>query len=264
MNLSEINFSFGGKHCLRDYGCIYVEDGGHCVTPAMARDTYEIAGMAGSILMGDGLPETMTFGGTLYFLHDPPSQAAAQAQLRRIGAWLTDGRQRLSFDYEPERYYIASVDAATEWHYGEWIGGGLRVQFTAQPYAYAVRETTASATTTTTSARLTLTLDTGEDAPLGLCLENTGTAPITGATFSAHGKIVAFAGVRMGKGERLRIDMEPPIGAVFGSGGNALPTATRFDALCAVRGAQTITAALTYGEGTRSARLTARARGRWR
>ena len=33
MNLNEINFSFGGLHCLRDFGCIYVENKGHTIAP---------------------------------------------------------------------------------------------------------------------------------------------------------------------------------------------------------------------------------------
>lgn len=263
MNLNEINFSFGGLHCLRDFGAIYAEKNGHTISPGITRNEYEIAGMPGTIHMPGDLPETLPFNGTLYFLDDPPTQAAAQERLRRVAAWLTDGRQRLVFDYEPLRYYIASVDSPTKWNFSGWMEGGLDIEFTAQPYAYAVKESTASATITGTTAQLTLTLDTGEDAPLGLTIRNTGTAPITGATISAHGKRVALSGMNLTQDSALTIGMEPPIGAAFSDGASAMPYASQFDFLTACKGAQTITVALTYGSGTKGAQITAHARGRW-
>ena len=51
MNLNEINFSFGGLHCLRDFGCIYVENKGHVITPKIRRNEYDISGTPGTILM---------------------------------------------------------------------------------------------------------------------------------------------------------------------------------------------------------------------
>ena len=263
MKLNEINFSFGGLHCLRDFGAIYAEKSGHIISPAISRNEYEIAGTPGSILMPGDLPETLTFSGTLYFLDDPPTQAAAQERLRRVAAWLTNGRQRLIFDYEPLRYYMASMDSAAKWNYSGWIEGGLDVEFTAQPYAYAVKETKASAATTGTSAQIALTLDTGTDAPLGVTITNTGTAPIISATISAHGKKAVFSGMNLTQGNSLTISMEPPIGAAFSDGESALPYASQFDVLTAHKGVQTITAALTYGSGTKGAQITARARGRW-
>lgn len=262
MNLNEINFSFGGKHCLLDYGALYVEKNGHTITPEIARNEYDIAGAAGSILMPGALPEELTFSGSLYFLDSPTTQEEAQERLRRIAAWLTNGRQRLIFDYEP-RYYIASVKGPLKWGYSGWIDGGLDVEFAAQPYAWALNETTAGAITTGTSAYLTLTLDTGAPTPLDIDIRNTGAAHITGATVSAGGKQAAFTGMRIAQGDALQINMTPPIGAAFASGENALPYATRFDALTAVQGAQSVSVSLTYGSGGRGASVTARARGRW-
>ena len=82
MRLNEINFSFAGLHCLRDFGAIYVEKSGHPVTPAIRRNEYEISGMPGSVAMPGDLPETLAFSGSLYFLSEPPTQAAAQERLR--------------------------------------------------------------------------------------------------------------------------------------------------------------------------------------
>lgn len=263
MRLNEINFSFGGLHCLRDFGCIYVEKNGHAITPDITRNEYEIAGVAGTVTLPGALPEVLTFDGTLYFWDSPPTQAAAQERLRRMAAWLTGGRQRLVFDYEPMRYYMASVSKGLDWSYSGWIDGGLDVSFEAQPYAYAVRETTASASTTGTGATVTLTLDTGEDAPLGAILQNMGTAPITGVTISVNDRRVELSGMALKQGESLHIGMEPPIGAAFSDGESALPYAQRFDFLTARKGMQTITAALAYGSGTMSAKIIVSARGRW-
>jgi len=263
MNLNEINFSFGGLHCLRDFGCIYVENGGHPMTPPIVRNEYEIAGVPGTILMDGILPGVMGFGGSLYFTDDAPSQAAAQERLRRLAAWLTNGRQRLIFDYEPLCYYLASVSTVMKWGYSGWIGGGLDIEFEAQPYAYAVQETTARATTTGTSAQLSLTMDTGQPTPLTVEIKNTGPAPITGATVTAGGKQAIFTGMSLAQNAALTLNMEPPIGAVFSSGANALPYAGRFDALTATKGVQAIGVALTYGSGTKGAQITAKARGRW-
>lgn len=263
MKLNEINFSFAGLHCLRDFGAIYVEKSGHPLSPAIRRNEYEIAGVSGSIAMPGDLPETLTFSGCLYFLSEPPTQAATQGRLRRMAAWLTGGRGQLIFDYEPERYYMASVNESMKWSFSGWIGGGLDLSFEAQPYAYAVRESKATAIMTGESAELTLTLDTGLDAPLGVMVEVTGTAPVTGVTVTAGGRQAIFTGMNMAQGAALRIEMEPPVGAVFASGDSALPYATCFDILTVARGVQTIHVGLTYGSGTKGAAVTASARGRW-
>lgn len=263
MNLREINFSFGGLHCLRDFGCIYAEKGGHTITPPATRNIYEIAGASGTIAFPGVTHGTHAFDGALYFLRDPPDQQAAQEYLRKIGAWLAGGRQRLIFDYEPLRFYLAEMNDESKWSFANWIGGGLDVSFEAQPYAYNVRENTASATLTGASAAIDLTVDTGEDAPLKLAIENTGTATITGATVSARGKSAAFTGMSLTPGQTLTIDMEPPIGASIGAITNALPYATAFDFIALAAGKTSISVGLTYGSGTKGATITASARGRF-
>ena len=263
LNLNEINFSFGGLHCLRDFGCIYVENKGHVIAPRIRRNEYDIAGTPGTILMPGDLPETPEFDGTLFFLRDPPSQAAAQQQLRRIAAWLTNGRQQLIFDYEPLRYYMASVDDELNWSFSDWIEGGLDVTFTAQPYAYALDETAVSVTVSGTSAQIGFVLTTGAPAPIRAEVLNTGTAPITGITLTAGESVVQLADMSLAAGKVLRIDMEPPIGAKFSDGENALPYATRFDYLTARNGPQSISAILAYGSGTKGAKIAIKARGRF-
>lgn len=263
MNLNEINFSFAGKHCLRDFGCIYVESGGHAVSPKVTRNAYQIAGMSGTVLMDGEVYEPVIFGGSLFFDISPPSQAAAQQALRQIAAWLRQGRERLVFDYEPDRYYWAEVNSPAAWGYQDWIDGGLAIEFECQPFAYNRAENITRKSMTGTGADLVLMVDTDIPAPLCVDIENTGAAVITGATAIARGKRAVFSGMGLSQGQTLRVSMEPPAGASM-DGMDAMPYCQRFDHITLPRGASDISVTLTYGTGaTRGAAVTARARGRF-
>jgi len=262
MNLREINFSFGGLHCLRDFGMIYAEINGHPITPPVTPNLYRIAGMSGNLRMPGKTRGLMQFRGNMFYMSDPPDQTAAQEMLRRVAAWLLGGRQRLVFDYEPHRFYLAEVNAETRWNFANWIEGGLVVGFDAQPDAYNVRENTVTLNTTDTDANLNLVVDTGEPAPLRLVIENTGVAPINAATVAVACKSAALDGMELETGAALAMDMEPPIGAVFSTGADAMPYAKRFDYITLGAGANAIAVTLEYGEGTAGAKITASARGR--
>lgn len=49
----EINFSFDGKHCLRDFGCLYVAKKTRPISPASSFQTYKVAGQSGTASFGD-------------------------------------------------------------------------------------------------------------------------------------------------------------------------------------------------------------------
>ncbi len=266
MNLNEINFSFGGKHCLRDFGCFYVEKSGHPAYPAAQPNTYAIAGRSGTVRMEGQTYSPVTFSGSLFFVSDPPSQAAAQRRIRQISRWLLAGRQRLIFDYEPARYYLAEVAAAGRWSYADWIDGGLDVEFSAQPLAYSIQANSVRRTTAAAENRIELSVNTGEPAPLALTVENVGTAAITGVTAAWNGKRAALTnGLSVAAGDDVTIDMEPPIGAVYGAdGGSALPCASRFDYIALPAGRHAIDVTLAFGDdGAPGALITVSARGRW-
>lgn len=293
MRLNEINFSFNGLHCLRDFGCFYVEKSGHPAAPAKTPNEYEIAGLSGTVRMEGQTYDPLKFSGSLYFTTDPPTQAAAQEMLRKISAWLLDGRRRLIFDYEPTRFYLAEVTASSKWSYADWMEGGLDIEFEAQPFAYNVDENTVSKATTAASNTLTLIATTGEPAPLKVTVKNTGTAAITGVTVTVGAASqsaiepsavsgapetlnpygIQTSGVKKAEltkalniaaGGSLTIDMEPPIGAVYGNGDSALPCAKRFDYIALPDGPNTINVALAYGSGTAGAAITASVRGRYK
>ena len=87
MRLNEINFSFDGLHCLRDFGCFYVEKSGHPAAPAKTPNEYEIAGLSGTVRMEGQTYDPLKFAGSLYFTTDPPTQAAGNAaQDQRVAA----------------------------------------------------------------------------------------------------------------------------------------------------------------------------------
>ena len=95
-------------------------------------------------------------------------------------------------------------------------------------------------------------------------MKNTGTAAITGVTVTAGGKKAELTkALNIAAGSSLTIDMEPPIGAVYGNGDSALPCAKRFDYIALPDGPNVINVALAYGSGTAGAAITASVRGRW-
>ncbi len=264
MSLREINFSFDGKHCLRDFGCIYVAKSGRPVSPASSFETLKIAGQSGTLTFGDDRThELMRHSGMLYLMETPPTQAAAQRIYRRITAWLKAGRRPLIWDYEPDKYLLAEVPAGVHFDEAGWIDGGLAIELLCQPYAYAMRPSEARATLGSSgTATIPLPLYTGEPAPVCCELTNSGTAAITSVTITIGGKKASLAaGLQLLPGQTLAIDMEPPIGAHIGEA-DALPYVTRFEHLVAA-GTTTAIITATYGSGTKKADVRLTARGRW-
>lgn len=259
MLLKESGFTFNGLHSRRDMGLLYAEKDGHTIIPRIKRNSYEIAGVSGTVLMDGEQWETITFEGTLYPAVERATQAEAQQLLRQVAAWLTAGRCRLIFDYESGKYYMAELSAASKWSLKNWFGGELPVKFEAQPFAYNLTDTSAVGLTTGSAVTVTVNINTGQPAPMKLQLKNTGDAPITGVQI---GNAVQMSGMSLANGQTLTINMEPPIGAVIGTA-NALPYATAFAPISLVGGINNIYVQLTHGSGTKGAQVIVSARGRW-
>lgn len=259
MLLSETGFTFGGVHSRRDMGLLYVEKEGHIAIPEIKRNSYQIAGMSGTVLTDGEAWQPFNLEGTLYPAEEPATQAEAQALLRDVTAWLTAGRQKLIFDYEPDKYYEAELSAASKWSLRNWFGGELQIRFQAQPFARNVTPSEGSATINS-SGNVSISVDTGLPAPLVLIVENTGSATIKGVTVG--GKI-AFADMQLTRGQVLTISSEAPIGAVIGSGTNAMPYASAFAPVYLDNGVNRVAVGLTYTGGSGQAKVTAQVRGRW-
>ena len=258
MLLRETGFTFNGVHSRRDMGLIYAEKDGHIAIPEIKRNSYAIAGMSGTLLLSGEVWQPFTLEGTLYPAIEPATQADAQDLLRSVSAWLTAGRKRLIFDYEPGKFYLAELSAASKWSLKNWFGGELQVRWLAQPFAYNVEEDTATANVTSGGTKtLSLRAYTGVPAPLKLTVRNTGSAPITRVSCGG----ITLEGMSISAGQTLTIDSEPPAGAKIGSR-NAQPYATSFQPYMVNNGNNTFYVSLTLGSGTAGATITASARGR--
>lgn len=236
MSVSEVNFSFGGLHCLKDFGCIFIEADRRVISAESERAEYDIAGMSGTLLLDDReklLPYEIS--GTLVPMQTPPSWAAAQQLCRRIGAWLKGGRKELVWDYEREIGHMAEVRAATEWGTAVWFEGGLDIVFLVQPLGRARLPVTASAAIAG-SGEVQLRLYTDRPCGVDLTLTNTGSAAITEiAVQTENGATVALdKSLHLAAGACLEITMTPPIGAAITANGaktSALRHASQFDPL---------------------------------
>lgn len=238
MSAKEVNFTFNDLHCLRDFGCVFIlSSGGRTVSPATQRNAYEIAGVSGSILLGEKATHApYTLAGQLVPMVTPKSEAAAQQIARRVSAWLLSGRGVLIWDYEPFQSHIAEVTAATEWNTKVWMDGGLAFTFTVQPYTYDLAPTISRKELSAGVGTLAVPVSTVLPCPVSVSLTNKGSAAITAVKVSApNGNTVGLGkGMKLLPGETLDINMEPPIGATISGGSatvNALRYALRFDPL---------------------------------
>ena len=172
MELRESGLSFNGQHSMNDYNCYWIEDGGHPVAPANARPRYAIAGAGGrTIPVGPSISEAMEVSGTFVLQNEPANQIQAQMQLREIQKWLS-GSGKLIFDYEPDKYYMATVDEIVDWSLRNWFGGEIGVTFRLEPYAYSLQRITAtgnlSAATVGYECELTIEIPGIRDVPAAL------------------------------------------------------------------------------------------------
>ena len=111
------------------------------------------------------------------------------------------------------------------------------------------------------STILGINLATGQPAPLRLTVTNTGSTAITGISM---GDGVQLSGLHLAQGQSVTLDFEPPIGATFSTGDNALPFASAFRAIKLRNGNNTLQMRLTWaGSSGRSASIVTAARGRW-
>ena len=111
------NFTFAGKHCLNDMGCVFVMDSMDAV-PTAKVNKYEIAGQSGTLRYDSGegiLYEEKSMSGTLYFVKQSSdglmSEEEITKKLHSVAAWLgNSGRAQLILDSDVSRYYEAEVD----------------------------------------------------------------------------------------------------------------------------------------------------------
>lgn len=262
MSVAEVNFSFNGRHCMRDFGCIFIVEAARTVSPATRQNEYTIAGVPGTILMGEKvMHDPYNLSGVLVPMHTLETWQDAQQLARRISAWLKSGRGVLTWDYEPMHRHTAEVLSAIEWETRTWMDGGLAITFRVQPYTYDRNATVKRIHMNAGRYTMLMPVSTVVPCPVSIELTNEGTTPINRIKVATvSGRAVELAkGMRLAAGAVLRLDMEPPIGAAIVDGhttSNALRYAVRFD-LLTVNGPESLTI-----ETDGSAAVTASVRGR--
>lgn len=136
------NFTFAGKHCLNDMGCVFVMDSMDAVPPAKV-NKYEIAGQSGTLRYDSGegiLYEEKSLSGTLYFVKQSGdglmSEEEITKKLHSVAAWLgNSGRAKLILDSDVSRYYEAEVDNSQSLSRKDWENGSIKLKMTLQPFA---------------------------------------------------------------------------------------------------------------------------------
>lgn len=251
---SELGFSFGDKHCMSDFGLIFVPSDIDLGGP-VTRDEYEIAGVDGTLLFPKAKREAYRISGTLYAWNRDAAWYASQervsADLRSAVTWLRSGRQKLCFDWESDVYYIAQVDDQLTWSYKSFIEGGLSLSFSVQPLRYMKVADTAEKTVSSSPASVTLNLRGSLSAPLCAVITNLGLKMLKNISVTRGGKSVSLSGVNLQTAEKLIISGEAPVGARVEYSGvsvDALPYVTAFDEVTAEPGANTVNVTVSFGD----------------
>ena len=138
------NFTFAGKHCLNDMGCLFVKDAEPAI-PAVKPHVYEISGMNGTLRYNTGTPvlKETSMSGTLYFVKDTPDGRMTEEEITQkrhdVAAWLINAeRAALIMDSDISREYQAEISAEALLNRKDWANGYLKVKFTVQPVSKSV------------------------------------------------------------------------------------------------------------------------------
>lgn len=166
------NFTFAGKHCLNDMGCVFVMDSMDAV-PTAKVNKYEIAGQSGTLRYDSGegiLYEEKSMSGTLYFVKKSNdglmSEEEITKKLHSVAAWLgNSGRAQLILDSDVSRYYEAEVDGNQSLSRKDWENGSIKLKMTLQPFANDV-------TVSASAENLVLSAGTAKEINLSSLLPN--------------------------------------------------------------------------------------------
>ena len=187
------NFTFAGKHCLNDMGCVFVLDSMDAV-PAIHANKYEISGMSGTLRYEGDEPryKERQMTGTLYFVKQTAndglmSDEEIAAKLHDIASWLGNaGRSSLVLDSDISREYEAEyVDGAT-FSRKEWDNGLVKLKFVLQPHCNDIATTqmsklltlAANSASTISLAEL-IPKGIGATTPIKVIIKNTGSTSIS-------------------------------------------------------------------------------------
>lgn len=189
------NFTFAGKHCLNDMGCLFVKDSEPAV-PAVKGHVYEISGMSGTLRYNTGSPvlKESILSGTLYFVKDSSDGRMTEAEITQkrhdVSAWLVNAeRAAMVMDSDITREYQAEVIAEAPLTRKDWQNGCLKVKFVVQPVCESI-ETTSITTDLAIAANVAQTIDLTNLVPNGIGYETPLVIKITHAGGEAISSLV--------------------------------------------------------------------------
>lgn len=141
------NFTFAGKHCLNDMGCVFVLDSIDVLGQAKI-NKYEIAGRSGTLRYDSGegmIFEEKTLSGTLYFVKSSidglMSEEEISQKMHEVASWLgNSGREKLILDGDVSRYYEAEVESSQALSRKDWENGAIKLKMVLQPYSCSVKQ----------------------------------------------------------------------------------------------------------------------------
>ncbi|NLI05384.1 MAG: hypothetical protein GX483_09020 [Actinomycetaceae bacterium] len=214
------NFTFAGKHCHNDFGLIFVPNK-QDLLPKMELYKNKISGKEGTIRAVGNVLSEKQYSGDLYIVNknNPDkllTQSEIQARLDEVKYWLykTD-RERLIFDSNSSRYYLADIEKEVTVSYDKWANGVIDVNFTLQPYETSI-EPFSVVENITTSGTISISnyVHSNFDTNFKLNVVNTGSTAINKFTLvvnATNDKVVIDLGkhsLSMIQGAVLEYDSE--------------------------------------------------------
>jgi len=187
------NFTFAGKHCLNDMGCVFVMDNMDAV-PAIHANKYEISGMSGTLRYstGDVRYKERQMTGSLYFVKPTAndgllSDSEIMDRLHAVASWLGNAeRADLILDSDISRKYEAEIVDGASLTRKDWENGSIKVKFILQPFASTIASKSLSSSLTLEASKasyvslVSLVPDgIGAATPLVVTVKNTGSTVTT-------------------------------------------------------------------------------------
>lgn len=190
---SSDNFTFAGKHCLNDMGCMFVLDKRMGV-PAVTPSLYDVLGCPGTLRYDqhDIRLSPQQISGKLYFVSrvkdgEIMTDEEIEERLHAVSSWLIlAGRAPLILDSDVTRQYLAEIEDAADFTRTDWENGRLDLKLIVQPYSQDVQQesmTTALRLSAGVSQEIDLTgmfaRGVGYTTPLIVEIKNTGSSAVT-------------------------------------------------------------------------------------
>ena len=219
--LDGLGFTFNGVHT-SEHGLFWVQSEKTPVSAKITRNTYNVAGRMGPVLMDGERYAAMEISGALYWDTDPTDRQDAYTKMDAIKQWLLAGAKTMVFDAQPNRTYTAYVADALEFDLKTWFGGGINVKFMVSPYSYTgawtedtIAKDQGPVAVTKSFAPSFLHNSGNIPSPVGFYFVNTGRSEITRIDITIAGKTLSLQNLTLwdsdtaGTYPRLDVRMDP-------------------------------------------------------